>query len=526
MCEALDMSVPFCEEIDVFLDYMRAERGASAETLRAYGGDLRRFEAWFTERASNGSVSSVRVHHLRAYLAERVDECSPATVSRVLATLRSFFRFSVRRRGLASDPAQLLVTPRVPKPLRGLLSVDETFVLLDQPVSGSPLELRNRAMWELLYSSGLRVSELVGLDLRAIDLEEAWVSVIGKGGKARQVPVGSAAVTALRRYLRRRPELDRQGESALFLNHRGGRLTTRSVRRLLETEAASCWPRSARQPARTTALVCDSSTGCWSGPAHDPGAAWSQQPLDDAALYPPVCGPSDGGLRSLPPTGAPSEAPSDRNAQFGTRGLARRARLPAREAVSSIRWPDAGFSEAPMFKGTTILALRDAQTVVVAGDGQVSLGNTVVKATARKVRRLSDGAVIAGFAGSTADAMTLFEKLEGKLKQYNGKLLRASVELAKEWRTDRYLRRLEAMLIAANRDLTLMLSGTGDVIEPDEGVAAIGSGSGYALAAARALKRNTDMGAEAVVSKAMAIAAEICVFTNDCLVVERIDLEA
>lgn len=176
-----------------------------------------------------------------------------------------------------------------------------------------------------------------------------------------------------------------------------------------------------------------------------------------------------------------------------------------------------------MFEGTTILTVRGPKQVVVAGDGQVSMGNTVVKSAARKVRRMVDGRVLVGFAGATADAMTLFEKLEAKLKEFNNNLTRASVELAKDWRTDRYLRRLEAMLIAADRETTLVLSGTGDVLEPDEGVAAIGSGGSYALAAARALTRSTDLPPEQVARQALGIAAEICVFTNDKLVVETID---
>lgn len=179
-----------------------------------------------------------------------------------------------------------------------------------------------------------------------------------------------------------------------------------------------------------------------------------------------------------------------------------------------------------MFKGTTVITVRDEHSVVVAGDGQVSLGNTVMKATAKKVRRLSDGKVIVGFAGSTADAMTLFEKLEGKLKEYSGNLLRAAVELAKDWRTDRYLRRLEAMLIAADLDMTLVISGTGDVLEPDEGIAAIGSGGAYALAAGRALARHSEMPARDIAERALRIAAEICVFTNDRIVVEEIALGA
>lgn len=177
-----------------------------------------------------------------------------------------------------------------------------------------------------------------------------------------------------------------------------------------------------------------------------------------------------------------------------------------------------------MFKGTTIITVRDANQVVIAGDGQVSMGNTVMKATARKVRRLAGDKVIAGFAGSTADAMTLFEKLESKLKEYNNNLLRASVELAKDWRTDRYLRRLEAMLLAADERITLVLSGTGDVLEPDGGIAAIGSGGSYALAAGRALSRHGDGDASAIARQALGIAAEICVFTNDQIVMETIDL--
>ena len=177
-----------------------------------------------------------------------------------------------------------------------------------------------------------------------------------------------------------------------------------------------------------------------------------------------------------------------------------------------------------MFHSTTILTIRNDESVVVAGDGQVSMGNTIMKGTAKKVRRLADNEIIVGFAGSTADAMTLFEKLEGKLKEYNKNLLRASVELAKDWRTDRYLRRLEAMLVAANKDITLVLSGTGDVIEPDEGIAAIGSGGPYALAAARALARHTELNPYEVAEKALQIASEICVFTNESILVEEIDL--
>lgn len=172
--------------------------------------------------------------------------------------------------------------------------------------------------------------------------------------------------------------------------------------------------------------------------------------------------------------------------------------------------------------GTTILAVRRGGAVCIGGDGQVSLGQTVVKGDARKVRQLAGGKVICGFAGSTADAFTLLERLDAKLEQYPGQLTRASVELAKDWRTDRYLRRLEAMMIVADKDVTLTLSGAGDVIEPDHGVTAIGSGGDFARAAARALAEETEMEARAIVQKAMAIASSICVYTNDSLTIEEL----
>ncbi len=173
---------------------------------------------------------------------------------------------------------------------------------------------------------------------------------------------------------------------------------------------------------------------------------------------------------------------------------------------------------------TTILTVRKGGKVVIAGDGQVSVGDTVMKGNARKVRGLGSGNVIAGFAGATADAMTLFERLETKLEQYPTQLTRACVELAKDWRTDRYLRRLEAMLIVVDKSASLIITGTGDVLEPEGGVIGIGSGGNYALSAARALM-DTDMSAEEIARKSMAIAAEICVYTNDKLVLEIIDEE-
>jgi ATP-dependent HslUV protease, peptidase subunit HslV len=172
--------------------------------------------------------------------------------------------------------------------------------------------------------------------------------------------------------------------------------------------------------------------------------------------------------------------------------------------------------------GTTIIAVRKDGLVTIAGDGQVSMGNTVVKSNARKLRRLANGTVIAGFAGATADAFALFERLEAKLEQYPGQLTRACVELAKDWRTDRYLRRLEAIMAVADKSVSLIVSGTGDVLEPEDGIIGIGSGGNYALAAARALIDVPGLDAEAIAKKAMAIAASICVFTNDKVTIESL----
>jgi ATP-dependent HslUV protease subunit HslV len=176
----------------------------------------------------------------------------------------------------------------------------------------------------------------------------------------------------------------------------------------------------------------------------------------------------------------------------------------------------------PAFHGTTILAVRRPGEVVLAGDGQVSLDHLVVKHKARKLRSLLEGKVVAGFAGSTADALTLFEKFEVKLKEHQGSLARAAVELAKEWRTDRFLRRLEALLLVADQEKTLLLSGTGDVLEPDAGVLGIGSGGAYAQAAALALVENTELPAEDIALRAMRIAAGMCVYTNVEIALERL----
>ena len=180
-------------------------------------------------------------------------------------------------------------------------------------------------------------------------------------------------------------------------------------------------------------------------------------------------------------------------------------------------------SDPSRWYGTTVLAVRKDGAVVIAGDGQVTAGNTIVKATARKVRRLAGGRVLTGFAGATADAFTLFERLEAKLEQYPDQLRRACVELAKDWRTDRYLRRLEAMMAVCDRDVSLLITGTGDVLEPDDGLIAIGSGGSFALAAARAMVDcGAELDAEQIARRSLQIAADICIYTNNSIIVESL----
>lgn len=175
------------------------------------------------------------------------------------------------------------------------------------------------------------------------------------------------------------------------------------------------------------------------------------------------------------------------------------------------------------YRGTTILSVRRGRRVALGGDGQVTLGNIVIKASARKVRTLFDGNILAGFAGGTADAFTLFERFESKLEKHQGNLLRSAVELAKDWRTDRMLRRLEAMLAVADREHSLIITGNGDVLEPEQGIVAIGSGGPYAQSAARALLENTELTPKEIVSKSLAIAGDLCIYTNQCHLIEELD---
>jgi integrase/recombinase XerC len=224
--------------VDQFVDYLRAEKGASAHTIRAYASDLAQLGTFLED--SFGLVdpdpATLKLHHLRGFIAQRFDANQSSSLARKIATLRSFWTFMVKKRLVEDNPAELLSAPKVSKPLRNYMTVDEIFHLLDSHQGEGVLGVRDMAIWELGYATGLRVSELVGLDLDSLDLVEGWVRTLGKGNKERQVPVGSKAKGALSRYLARRHELidGDQAQGALFLNHRGSRLTDRSVRRLLK----------------------------------------------------------------------------------------------------------------------------------------------------------------------------------------------------------------------------------------------------------------------------------------------------
>ncbi len=224
--------------IDQFMEYLRAERGASEHTLRAYASDLGQFADYLEQKAglADPDPATLSLRHLRGYIAARFDENEASSLARKISTLRSFWKFLVKKRLVADNPAELLSTPKTSKPLRNFMTVDEVFHLLESHSGEGILGVRDMAMWEVGYGTGLRVSELVGIDEADVDLDEGWVRTLGKGNKERLVPLGKKATAALKRYLCRRLELasGQTPEGAIFLNHRGGRLTTRSVRRLLK----------------------------------------------------------------------------------------------------------------------------------------------------------------------------------------------------------------------------------------------------------------------------------------------------
>ena len=332
-------------------------------------------------------------------------------------------------------------------------------------------------MLETLYSSGARVSELVGLNWDDMDLEGQFIRLRGKGKKERRVPIGTVAVEAILVYQRQLPSLGksqwkkisnnlppRSGAQPLFLNARGGRLTTRSVERMIKQQAGNRFSKSVTP--------------------HTLRHTFATHLLDEGA-----------DLRAIQELlGHASLATTQKYTHIATDQLmAVYDQAHPRSGASATTFDARRKTTIMIIRSTTILCVRKGPIVAMGSDGQVTVGTTVMKSNARKLRTMHQNQVLAGFAGATADAFTLFEKFDAKLEEYRGKLTRAAVELAKDWRTDRVLRRLEALLAVANHEQSFIISGTGDVIEPEDGILAIGSGGSYALAAARALLAQTDL---------------------------------
>src|SRR5437762_752091 len=355
----------------VYAAHLRTERHASPHTIRGYLSDLRQFFAFA------GAPGAVRADTIRHWLRTLDGTTERTSIARKLAAVRGLFRFLADRRRLAADPTLGIATPKTRRKLPAHLTLDDIDRLLATPRGDTLAGLRGRAFLEVLYSSGLRVSELVGLDWEHVDQDAGLLRVLGKGRKERVVPVGRPALRALAAY--------------------------------------------------------------------------------------------------------------------------------------RVRSAEAG------------LAVAHGPVFLNARGGQVTIGQTIMKSNARKLRRLYQDRVLAGFAGAGADALTLFERFEAKLQQVSGNLRRAAVDLAKDWRTDRLLRRLEALLVIADRESSLVVSGTGDVIEPEDGLCAIGSGGNFALAAARVLVKHSQLDARQIAEEALRAAAEICVYTNDELVIEELD---
>ncbi|EMG24326.1 ATP-dependent protease HslVU, peptidase subunit [Leptospira interrogans serovar Copenhageni str. LT2050] len=415
-----------------------------------------------------------------AYLAKK-HEIDRRSQSRKLSSLRTFYKVLLREDLVKSNPATQLSFPKVRKEVPKNFRINETEEILEfESENASEVsEIRDRAMIEVLYSSGLRVFELVNAKLNSLSKDLTVLKVLGKGRKERFVYFGKEAVSSLQKYLEYRNVSFPDAEE-IFLNQRGKKLTTRGVRYILnERRKKMGWektitPHKFRHTFATDLL--------------DAGA--------EIRAVQELLGHS-----SLSTTQIYLSVSKEKSKRF----IERPIHMPENK-----------------IRSTTILCVRKNGKVAIGGDGQVSMGNTVMKNTAKKIRRLYDGKILSGFAGSAADAFTLFELFEKKVQEFGGSLSRSAVELAREWRTDRMLRRLEALLIVADKEESFLISGTGDVISPDEGVIAIGSGGNYALAAARALYDHTNLSPKEIVESSMKIAADICIYTNNHITLEEI----
>ena len=482
------MTGAFLRAIEAFDAHLATERNFSPHTRRAYAADLRQLASFLGPQADPARVEPADV---RAFLADCHRRLSAATVGRKLAALRGFFGHLVRSGARAADPSLGLPAPRAPRRLPRPLPVDDCQQLAEAGRENA--SARDLALVEVLYGAGLRVAELCGLDLRDVDPARGELRVLGKGRKERVVPLPSAAREALR-ALPGRGAAARRAQRAAVRGAAapGGRgaAPPRPARRPPHPAPAGAGggPRGPRPPPSAAAQLRDAPPRHGGRPARDPGAARPQEPLDHPEAT-PRCRPS-GCSR---PTTAPTRA--------------RGAPAPGRARAAR--------DGPPRVRATTVLGVLRGGRLALASDGQVTVGNAVVKHGAEKVRTAANGRALVGFAGSAADALALSERLEAKLDAYPGNVRRAAVELARDWRTDRLLRRLEALMLVGDAETLLVVSGNGDVIEPDDGIAAIGSGGSYALAAARALVRHTALDAEAIAREALRIAAEICIYTND-----------
>ncbi len=504
------------DAIRAFVTFLDLERGASAETIRSYQADLRQFMMFCrslphfsSDSFEPASVDSLTIRGYLMWLDERGEKKS--SLARKLATLKSFYKFLTKEGRTELNPAAHVRSPQQGKRLPKVLTKDQANVLMDAAIGNPLVASRDKAILETLYSTGARVSELVGLNWNDVDLEAGIVRLQGKGKKERVVPIGDLAIDAIEEYRRqnsqettegsRRNEAKpsnarherRGGGGALFRNNRGGRLSVRSVERMVKRssqflQGGAVTPHTLRHSFATHLL--------------DEGA-------DLRAIQEML------GHASLATTQKYTHVATDHLMEVYDRAHPRAGKALSATKIITPR----GIMN---IRSTTILCVRQGTQVAMGSDGQVTVGTTIMKSNARKLRKMHHDQVLAGFAGATADAFTLFEKFELKLEEYRGNLTRAAVELAKDWRTDRVLRRLEALLTVADQEHSFIISGTGDVVEPEDGIMAIGSGGSYALAAARALVAHSSLEPRQIVEKAMGIAAAIDIYTNHQLMIEEL----
>ena len=481
-------------DLAAFAAHLAHERRMSPRTVEHYMRDLTPPLAMYLHRdGARVGTCDVTLLSLRGWLGSRAKDRTGATIARNISSARAFFRFAKHTHRIEIDPSALLKSPKVRKPLPQIVSIPDAGRLMDIPPDAPALKrtsetarkrlvLRDQAMLELMYSSGLRVSELTGLNVLDVDNSRGVAArVLGKGEQRAHRSGGRHGAQRARTLSLRSPTAVRSENrhtrraSSCFSSTRGRRIAVRDVQTLvarygqLATGRPGIHPHTLRHACATHLL--------------DAGADLRviQELLGHASLFHHATLSTHrvaraGSCEGIRP-GAPLGARSQPGQQHG--------RHRADPCVSLRICMDVVHS-------TTVLAVRRGDRAAIAGDGQVTLGNTVVKHGAKKVRRLADGSALVGFAGAAADGFTLLERLESKLKEHRGQLARACVELAKEWRMDRVLRRLEAMLIALDAKGTYLVSGNGDVIEPDEGCVAIGSGGPYAFAAARALLAHSE----------------------------------